>query len=546
MHMLSTIFRGSEKLLFGLFCIVAVFELLPIIYLKSVFAMVIGTFDVKNLEALTACVGVLFLFAISFYIGRMALVTKHSDRFLAANLNKLTAFLKAHPIELNVRSLQRILDNRGEIYNFLKTSVFTQMLEIPFAIFYILVLWILNPKFAIVTSVIFVGGLVYVWFSMKKIRVYENNAVRKNEDAAIGISILSNSRELLLNNGCMDGMIKHWHADFQAAQAGNYIAKKTQANVSAVIRVLVFFTGSLLLTIGALEFVNSESDLADGAFLIIGKLLGMLAIKSLLTFCQIWKPTIDAFEAMKTSQNLVDDSTKADLSDAYPILGFPNGKLQINHLFSEIHSKKTGKPVINNIFFDLSPGQMLCIVGGAGVGKSFLCNYLAGYAAPFRGSVNLQGIPVEAWLRSKQNRCIGYAPQGWLPIAGSSVIEEIQSGLPLDEDRLETCLTKTGLLEEIDDLSIPAVALSLGQRARLSIARVLYQNPFVVIADAPETGLDGHNLKLMSRLFQELRALNRIVIVSTNAKELAKTADLWLELSPSEFQLRQNPSPELA
>lgn len=132
-----------------------------------------------------------------------------------------------------------------------------------------------------------------------------------------------------------------------------------------------------------------------------------------------------------------------------------------------------------NLEFEL--GQLTCIIGEVGSGKSALIQMLAGELPPSSGR-----------MKRKPNSTIAYAPQDpW--IMDGTVRENILLGRPLDSDFYDSIVNACGLnvdfaqLRDGEDTIVGdrGVQLSGGQRARIALARAFYRDADILLLDDP-------------------------------------------------------------
>ena len=178
-----------------------------------------------------------------------------------------------------------------------------------------------------------------------------------------------------------------------------------------------------------------------------------------------------------------------------------------------------GKTVVNNITFEVKPGEIVGLLGPNGAGKTTSFDMVVGLVKPEYGSVqifekDLTNLPVHE--RSKMG--IGYLTQEPSVFRRLSVFDNLR----LIEDTLE----RNGheeivekLLKEFDLLKLKdhiAISLSGGERRRVEIARVLVSNPKFVLLDEPFTGIDPIAIQDIQKLIADLKTKRDIGILLTD------------------------------
>ena len=183
---------------------------------------------------------------------------------------------------------------------------------------------------------------------------------------------------------------------------------------------------------------------------------------------------------------------------------------------------------LRGIDLDIRPGEFVAIVGKSGSGKSTLLNLLGGIDRASGGSVRVEDTALEALsadaLARWRGRRVGFVFQSFQLLPTLTVRENVM--LPMDfagfgpaagrSARALALLDQVGVADQADKL--PA-ALSGGQQQRAAIARALANDPPLVLADEPTGNLDSATGGAIFRLFGDLVAAGRTVVVVTHERD---------------------------
>lgn len=182
-----------------------------------------------------------------------------------------------------------------------------------------------------------------------------------------------------------------------------------------------------------------------------------------------------------------------------------------------------GSRVLDGVSFTLAEGGMYGIIGPNGAGKSTLLSLLSGVEPAGGGSVNLRGEPVKAYKRKDLARWVGVLQQEGLPATAFTVREVVgmgryphQNWLGHEEkdagELIESAMRTLGLTELAERrLS----QLSGGERQRVALAKVMVQEPELILLDEPTTYLDiGHQVQLLDavRDWQKQKRLTAVAV----------------------------------
>jgi len=195
--------------------------------------------------------------------------------------------------------------------------------------------------------------------------------------------------------------------------------------------------------------------------------------------------------------------------------------LQVNDLgFSYNGSRQ----IFKDISFEVQPGEIVCLLGPNGIGKTTLLNCLARLREPLQGSVLLNGEDMADLSAREVARIIGYVPQTLLPSFDYTVLEYVVTGNapwlgtfekpgPEHYQRAEEALQQMGISHLAEK---PYTRISTGELQQVSIARAIAQKARLILMDEPTAHLDyGNQLKVL-RLIKDLSAKGYGIVLTTH------------------------------
>lgn len=184
---------------------------------------------------------------------------------------------------------------------------------------------------------------------------------------------------------------------------------------------------------------------------------------------------------------------------------------------TNISKKYQNRIILNNINLSFNLNEFVCIVGPSGCGKTTLLSIIGLIETSDTGSIYINEEKIRKYDKARYDY-IGFVFQNYHLIPYFDVEKNITLG---DFFHNQQDLTK--LLEELELLGkqkyMPSM-LSGGEQQRVAIARTLYKEPKIILADEPTGALDSKNADKVMRL---LRTNNegRLIIVVTHNEELA-------------------------
>jgi putative ABC transport system ATP-binding protein len=211
---------------------------------------------------------------------------------------------------------------------------------------------------------------------------------------------------------------------------------------------------------------------------------------------------------------------------------------------SSLSLRLGGRLLLSELDLEVSPGEVVGIVGPSGTGKTSLLLVLSKVIEPDSGEVRYEAAPGE----SRGQPRLGLVPQS-IGLAGDLTAAE-NVALPLqvlgmgrDEmrERCEKMLSDLGLVPAIDRL---VTELSGGQRQRVAVARALAGEPDILLADEATAELDGEHQAIVMGLFEQAASSGATVVLSTHDELVADRCSRVFNLE--EGQLVATTSPEAA
>lgn len=227
-------------------------------------------------------------------------------------------------------------------------------------------------------------------------------------------------------------------------------------------------------------------------------------------------------------------------------------QLELRHIHKQVQTSRGKVYVLDDVNLKVAQGELLCLLGPSGSGKSALFDIIAGLEPPDTGQVLLEGRPV-----TEPGPDLGVvfhdnALFPWLTVEGNVAFGLSLLQIPPAERRKR-------VREALEMVRLTRFAgrymheLSPGMRGRVAIARALVMRPKVLLMDEPFAALDAQTRNVMQEELQQiwLKTRQTVIFVTHNVSEAIRLGDRIAVLSFRPGRIKrevriQRPRPRLA
>ncbi len=192
------------------------------------------------------------------------------------------------------------------------------------------------------------------------------------------------------------------------------------------------------------------------------------------------------------------------------------------------------RPVLSNVNFSIASGEYCAVIGSNGSGKSTLLKLVAGLLTPLKGSVQ------------HSFRALAYLPQNGsfnrtFPISVADVLKMsryVKTSEACDATALQNALNTVKLAVSLD---CPIQNLSGGQFQRVLFARLLLQNPDLLLLDEPFNGIDEETIQDLAEVLSHLHKKGKTILLAIHDWHFVNTfVPTILDVKNNGITLRRN------
>lgn len=416
--------------------------------------------------------------------------------------------------------LQRIEDHR-RVERFLTSS----SLSLLFSFFTFLVFGIVLAVYNLSIFLVFLlGSLVYAgWILMflKKRKVldykYFEQAARNQN---VTYQLLYGMQEIKLQ-GCEQR--KRW--EWEDVQADLFKVNLQALNLQQIQQaggMAINEIKNILITVLAAAAVI-HGNMSLGMMLAVQYIIGQLnsPVGQLISLIYSWQDVSISLERMNEIHVESDEENSERTVNSYTD-DTPNGhSVTIENLTFKYDPYKK-QDVLSNINLTIPNGKVTAIVGASGSGKTTLLKLLLGYYEPLGGNIRVGGVSLRrinlAWWRSQ---CGAVMQEGYLfsdTIARNIAVSDDEP----DIDRVRLAARTANIADYVESLPLgyntligqDGQGVSLGQRQRILIARVVYKNPVFVFLDEATNSLDANNERHITEKLEDFYKGKTVIVVA--------------------------------
>ena len=505
------------------------------LYIMNVYDRVIPNKAYQTLWVLS--IGVVL--AISFeFIAKMmrAYLTdvagKKADLIISSALFRRVMSIKLQNRPASSGSYANNLRDFESVREFMTSASLLTLVDLPFLLLFIAVIWIIGGLLAIVPLIIIPIVIIVSLLVQYPFARFINESMRESSQRQ-GLSVEAiEGIETLKTNNAMNWAQKRWDF-FTAKSAASSIKVKNTANFLANFTTAMQQLNTVFLVVVGTYLIHSNSPdnkITMGA-LIASVILSGRALAPLGQVAGLAIRFQQARLALNGIDNIIERPTDRDPERNYITFDLTLGNLKFDKV-TFAYTKE--KDLLDQFSLTINAGEKVGILGKIGSGKSTALKLAAGLYEPTKGSVTLDDIDLRQidpnFLRS-QVLLLEQNPRLFLGTLRENLDLARMDGFSGNQKLLEA-LARFGLLDLIRShprgLDMPlgenGLGLSGGQKQIIALARMSMRNPQVALLDEPTTGLDYiseiHALQAISDW-----AKNKTLVIVTHRPQVLQIVD---------------------
>jgi len=414
------------------------------------------------------------------------------------------------------------------------TAIFYAMSLVSIAFLlavYVLVLMLLSPRLAAIAVVAMLGLSVLVRRSIKRSRQYGAEATELNNDMYSVFGERIAAARLVKMRSQEDAEQKRVTGVVRAYEQAQLNITIARAGIEITVDPLLMVTVFVIVYVGVEFFGITLASLGVFLFVLL-RLNGK--VKEFSLNRQLLSSNIDSMnfvyrvlDRARAARRMADGSREfPGLADAIELRSvtfrYPGSDERL---------------VLDHVSLRIERGTMAALVGRSGSGKSTLVDLIPRLREVSSGQLLLDDTPVDDFTLRSLRRRIGFMTQDAV-LFNDTIRGNLLFGLERvpDDEEIERALTDSYCLEFVRQLpkgletevGDRGVRLSGGQRQRLALARVMLEDPDILILDEPTSALDSESEQYIQDALERIRGSKTLIVIAHRLSTVQRADQIFV------------------
>jgi ATP-binding cassette, subfamily C, bacterial LapB len=442
---------------------------------------------------------------------------KKSDVLLSAQIFSKVMGMRMEARPPSTGAFAKHLQEFESIRDFLTSATVAALVDIPFAVLFLLIIWMFAGNMVwvpVIAMVLLLGLSVLVQGPLKRsIEEGSRLASQKNANLVEGIAGL----ETIKLFGAQGTFQHRWEQAVSHIASWGMKTRRLTNSVTTLANVTQQFTTVSLIVLGV--YLIAAGDLSMGG-LIAAVMLSGRAIAPMVQMSVLSTRYNQARTAMTILEQIMAAPEEQEAGRRFIHHPVFSGDI----LFDRVSFRYPGSEhdVLSNLSLHIKAGEKVAVIGRIGSGKTTLERLVVGLYKPTGGALRIDGIDIGQLQPAVLRRNIGSVPQD-VNLFFGSIRDNIVIANPLaDESLVLRAAQRAGVTlftnQDPDGLDKQVGEggrqLSGGQRQAVAIARALLNDPVMLMMDEPTSNMDNRSEQYIRQELLRLRAEQTLLLVT--------------------------------
>ncbi|MEF1284686.1 type I secretion system permease/ATPase [Vibrio sp. M250220] len=500
--------------------LINLFAIAAPMFTRLVYDKVVPNLAFETLWVLASGIFVIFLFDLTLKLLRSYFIDvagKKSDILISSKLFSKVMGIRMEARPASVGAFARHLQEFESIREFFTSATIGSLIDLPFAILFLILIWLMAGNLVIVPIV---GVLILVIYSLLiqgplQHTIEEGSRLASQKYANL-IESLSGLETVKLF-GAQSQFQFRWEEAVAHMANWNIKSRRITDGIQNTAGFVQQASNVGMIILGV--YLIAEGDLTMGgliaATMLSGRAIGPMVQLSLLS--TRYNQAKSSMTIIEQVMSMPDEQEQGKRYIHRPII---HGKIELDKV--TFHYPDSPIASIRDLSLTINPGEKVAVIGRIGSGKTTLERLIMGLYKPTEGHVRIDDTDIDQLHHIDIRRNIGCVPQDSQLFYGS-IRDNITLGRPLADDRdvldaanragvtVFTQQDPAGLERQVGE---GGMLLSGGQRQAVAIARSLLGRPPVLLMDEPTSAMDNRSEMHIKQQLAQLKASETLILIT--------------------------------
>lgn len=489
-------------------------------FTRLVYDKVVPNLAFETLWVLASGIFVIFLFDLTLKLMRSYFIDvagKKSDILISSKLFSKVMGIRMEARPPSVGAFARHLQEFESIREFFTSATISSLIDLPFAILFLVLIWLMAGNLVLVPIV---GVMILIVYSLliqgPLRRTIEEGSRLASQKYANLIESLAGLETVKLF-GAQSQFQFRWEEAVAHMANWNIKSRRITDGIQNTAGFVQQASNVGMIILGV--YLIAEGDLTMGgliaATMLSGRAIGPMVQLSLLS---------TRYNQAKSSMTIIDQimgmPDEQEEGKRYIHRPIVHGKIELDKV--TFHYPESPIASVRDLSLTIQPGEKVAIIGRIGSGKTTLERLIMGLYKPTQGHVRIDDTDIQQLHHIDIRRNVGCVPQDSQLFYGS-IRDNITLGRPLADDRdimdaanragvtVFTQQDPAGLERQVGE---GGQLLSGGQRQAVTIARALLGRPPVLLMDEPTSAMDNRSEMHIKQQLAQLKSSETLILIT--------------------------------
>lgn len=476
--------------------LINLFALASPLFVMNVYDRVVPNNAVETLWVLAIGVTVVYCFDFLMRLLRgyfIDLAGKKADILLSARIFEQVMGMKMSARPPSVGAFANNLREFESIRDFITSATITTLVDLPFILFFLLVIWLIGGPMVFVPLVIIPIVLIYGWIIQAPLRKAVESSFRASAQKGATLIETLTGIETVKHLGAESALQRKWE---QLTAHISQWGVRSRLISSSAVNVAVFFQQfSQVAVVIFGVYLVTEGELSMGG-LIASVMLTGRALGPMSQYANLAVRYFQAKTALTSLSGIMEMPVDRPEGQSFVSRPSLSGGVEFDGVSFQYPGEEN--KALNNVSFSIKPGERVAIIGRVGSGKTTIEKLMQGLFEPNEGAVRVDGTDMRQIDPADLRRNMGYVPQDVMLFFGSVKDNILMGAQHADDADILSSAELSGTSEFVNrhplgfDLPVGERGdnLSGGQRQSIAIARALVNDPPFILMDEPTNSMD--------------------------------------------------------